>query len=782
MLGQLTHNLPAPRTSLIGRERDVAQTCDLVVNGTERLVTLTGVGGSGKTRLALQVAADVRHSFPDGVWFIELARISDPLLVPETVAAALGFQEVSSDTVLNALLSALQSRAMLVVLDNCEHLIDACADLADSFLSACPNVRILATSREPLQISGERQRRVLPLPVPNAGQVASPNELARYPAVQLFVERASAVEGSFALTPENAAAVSRICTLLDGIPLALELAAARMRVLSAEQIVERLDDCFRFLVGNRRLAPTRQQTLKATLDWSYDLLSAHEKMVFRRLSVFSGDWVLEGAEAVCAGSGREDMDVEDIDVLDVLGRLVDKSLVLVQEQGGEACYRLLEPVRQYGRQRLVENREVETAEARLAAFCVALAERADCEIHGPRQAQWLRRLDREFDNIRAVLHRAHQQGDVKTVLHLAGSLYWHFWMRRHLREGVRWLEAAQAGDVAAAPKDRARGLFGLAMLLAMLGEYRRGLVVGREALDLYRELGDRDGLAMVTVTMAMMTLSQGELPAARTLAEQTMAFAGEVGAWLPFGHALVLLALVVHRQGDTSQALELHERALALFRQHGDSWSISYALASLASIQQNRPDVTLAAALSTVQHYWEQNDYSGLAAALEYLASQITTGRVEQQVMLFAAAHCLRKSLGLPLPIGERDDVERHLGEARERLGEARFTAAWTEGSAMSLEQVVASVLQEDGSPPPKPETSSSRPTGPSDALTRREREVARLLAQGYTDRQIAQELTITEGTAGVHVHRILEKLGLRSRVQVVDWALAQGLIDTRPD
>ncbi len=724
------------------------------------------------------MAANLIDAFPDGVWLVELARVSDPLLVPETVAAALGFPEESSSTLLNTLLTSLQSKALLIVLDNCEHLIDACASLADQLLSTCPNLRILATSREALQINGERRYRILPLPVPKADQMAFPEELVRCASVQLFVERASAIEPNFRLTAENAIPIARICTLLDGIPLALELAAGRIRVLSADQIVQRLDDCFHLLASNSRSAPTRQQTLKATLDWSYNLLSEQEQAAFRRLAVFTGGWSLEAAEAVCEGYG-----LEAADVLDVLTRLVDKSLVLVEEQGGEAHYRLLEPVRQYGEHLLATNREVENTQGKLAAFCVALAERAEPEMHGPRQAQWLRRLDREFDNIRAVLRRAEERGDAETVLHLAGALYWHFWMRRHLREGERWLQAALDRDVPVPLNVRAKGLFGLTLLLAMLGEYSRGLTVGREAVDLYHELGDHHGLSLVTVTMTMITLSQGDLPGARTLAGESIEFAGETGSWWPLGHALILLGQVAHHQGDTPQAIMLHEEALAIFREHSDSWSISYGVASLASIQQNHPDVTQAAALSTVELYWEQGDYFGLAAALEYLARQNDTGRLEEQVKLFAAAHCLRKSLGIPLAIGERDDIERHLGEARDRLGEAHFTAAWAEGCSMSLEQVVASVPNDGLSAPiPRPQTSSSRTTGPPNALTRRELEVAKLLAQGYTDRQIAGELTITEGTAGVHAHRILEKLGFRSRAQVVHWALTEGVIDSSPD
>lgn len=458
MTRRLARSLPSPRTSLVGRERDVAETCELVLRGRERLVTLTGVGGCGKTRLALQVASDLRDAFPDGVSLAELAALSDPLLLPEAVAAALGVREGPGQGCSNvdALVASLQPRAPPLVLDNCEHLVDACAELADRLLSECPNLRILATSREPLQIDGERQRRVLPLPVPDPSRPASPEDLARCPTVQLFVERARAVEPGFVLTTENAAEVARICTLLGGIPLAVELAAARVRVLSVWQIAERLGDCFRLLTGSSRSAPTRQQTLKATLGWSYDLLSRPEQTVFRRLSAFPGGWCLEAAEAVCQGDG---LDGED--VLDVLTRLVDKSLVLVQEQGSEVRYHLLEPVRQYAEQHLAEIGGVEDTRARVAAFYLALAERAEPEVHGPSQVGWLARLDRELDNIRAVLRWSEERGDVETPLRVAGALCWYFWLRRHLREGQRWLESALARDAAVPTRIRAKALSAL---------------------------------------------------------------------------------------------------------------------------------------------------------------------------------------------------------------------------------------------------------------------------------------------------------------------------------
>jgi predicted ATPase/DNA-binding NarL/FixJ family response regulator len=777
MIGQLATNLPAPRTSLVGREGDVAELRSLLLDGQERLVTLTGVGGCGKTRLALQVASELQGAFPDGVYLAELAPLSDPRLVPEAVSSALGIPEAQANEPLDALAASLQGRTLLLLLDNCEHLIEASASLADRLLSACPGLRILATSREPLQVSGESQRRVLPLAAPDPGQASPLEELLLYPAVQLFVERAAAAQPGFRLTPENADAVARVCSLLAGIPLAIELAAARVRVLSVGQIAGRLDDCFKLLVGSSRSAPTRQQTLRATLDWSYGLLSPPEQAAFRRLALFAGGFGVEAAEAVCPGD-----ELGEGEVLDLLARLVDRSLLLVEEQAGEARYRLLEPVRQYGMRLLEESGDLEIARDRVAAHCIALAERAEPELHGPGQAEWLRRLDAELDNIRAVIARAEERGDAETSLRLAGALHWYFWMRRHLREGQRCFEPALNRDAAVPPGLRAKGLFGTTLMLALLGEYPKALPLGWDALALYREVGDSEGLALTTIILSHITLAMGDLPATRSFAEEAMIFARETGSRWQFAHALVLLGQAAHQEGDTAQALTHHEQALTLFRSCGDSWGVSYTMANLASLQQSRADVVRASALSTVQFYWEQGDHRSLASALEYLARRGETGHPEVQVRLFAAAHSLRKSIGAQAPAGERDDVERHLAAARAQLGEARFAATWAEGCAMSLEQVVSTLDADRPAPGPAPAAPRKRGLGPSDELTRREREVALLLARGHTDRQIAEELTITEGTAGIHVHHILEKLGFRSRVQVAGWALAQGLIETRPE
>ena len=399
-------NLPAHRPSLIGRDDEAAAVRARLIEADAGLLTLTGAGGCGKTSLALHVARDLLDLFPDGVRLVELAALSEPALVDQAVAAAFGVRERAGQSLREGLLVFLRPRVLLLLLDNCEHLVEACARLVQDLLSACPELRILATSREPLRTPGEVTWRVPSLMAPDPQRLPPPKELAGYPAVRLFVERTQAVQPGFVLTTDNAPAIARVCARLEGLPLALELAAARTRAMAVGQIAARLDESFRLLVGGSRTAHSRHRTLEATLDWSYDLLTTAEQLLLCRLSVFAGGFDLEPAEVVCGGEG-----IEPADVLDVLTRLVDKSLVLADEQAGEARYRLLEPIRQYARERLAGSGEEAVVRRRHAAHYRALAEGAEPELWGPHQAAWLARLERDRDNLRAALGWVHESAE-----------------------------------------------------------------------------------------------------------------------------------------------------------------------------------------------------------------------------------------------------------------------------------------------------------------------------------------------------------------------------------
>jgi predicted ATPase/class 3 adenylate cyclase len=466
-LEAFAHNLPRQLTRFIGREREMEEVRRLLA--TTALLTLTGAGGCGKTRLALQVAADQVDQFANGVWLVELAALADPELVPQTVALALGVREEPGRSLTETLTDYLRSRALLLLLDNCEHLLAACAQLADALLRGCPHLRILATSREALGIGGEQTFRVPSLSAPDPRQLPSLERLHEYEAVRLFTDRAILGQPTFAVTTANAAAVAQVCQRLEGIPLALELAAARVRALSVEQIAARLDDRVRLLTGGIRTALPRQQTLRALIDWSYDLLSEPERALLRRLSVFAGSWTLEAAEEICSGA-----EVESWEMIDLLTRLVEKSLVVYEEWNGRARYRLLETVREYARERLLEIDDGEALQKRHRDSFLSLAEAARQRLTGPEQGEWLERLEMEHDNLRAALEWSVEQGESTIALRFGNALGLFWYYRGHLVEG--WRRMAEL--LSLADKDtgcdaavRARALTEGAVLVGRLGDH-----------------------------------------------------------------------------------------------------------------------------------------------------------------------------------------------------------------------------------------------------------------------------------------------------------------------
>ena len=448
-----------------------------------RLLTLTGVGGSGKTRLALEVARALVEAYPDGVWLVELAPLSEEVLVPKAVAEALKVPERPAEPLVETLVEFLRNRELLLILDNCEHLLEAAARLVDKLLDLCSHLRIMATSREAIGVEGEVRWLVPPLSVPEPQGTPSSEELGAYESVRLFGERARERDPSFSFSPPNALAAAEICRMLEGIPLAIELAAARVSTLSLEQISERLEGSLELLTHGGRTTVPRHRTLKGALGWSYDLLSESERRLFRKLSVFAGGWTLEASEAVCSGDG-----VEEREVLDLLSGLVEKSLVMVRgvDPGG-ARYRLLEPVRQYALDKLEESDEVEEARRRHAEFFLALAEETETEMKGPEQATWLDRLEAENDNLRGALSWALERGEPELGLHLAEAFWWFWEARGYFDEGRRWLEQALAKG-SRASSARARALDGVGHLALQLGEVDRAVAAAEEGLKLRTQL------------------------------------------------------------------------------------------------------------------------------------------------------------------------------------------------------------------------------------------------------------------------------------------------------
>jgi predicted ATPase/DNA-binding XRE family transcriptional regulator len=629
--GEQKTNLPIPLTSFIGREKEIETVKRLITShDAGRLITLTGAGGSGKTRLALQVAYATLDVFPDGVWFIEFAPLSDPALVPQSLLTTLGLSEQAGCPTISMVSDFLQRKRALLILDNCEHLIQACAQLADTLLRACPTLHLLTTSREALGVAGERLYLVPTLATPDPAQ-ADLNTIPQFEAVRLFVERAQTAWSGFALTDDNTPAVARVCHQLDGIPLALELAAARVKALRVEQISARLaaHEQFHLLTTGIRTALPRHQTLHALIDWSYNLLSEEERLFLQRLSVFAGGCTLEAAEAVCVGEG-----VEADDVLDLITQLVTKSLVISErERGREARYRMLETIRQYASGRLLKAGEAEQLRNRHLDFFLDWAEQAGAQLRGAKQLEWLDRLEAENDNLRAALEWSLAQAESSEVsLHLAGALFMFWYRRGSINEGRAWLARALARP--AAPLTgaaRAQALYadgflahgqsdttaqavlkesislwralgppgktGLAYALAELGEELRwrgdpatARALAEEAIALFREQDERWGLAYSLSGMGLAIRDLDDFALARSVINESVALWRDLGGLWELGESTRFLGLVSLRQGDYEAALRHFGDFLAITRRLGNEVAVAWALLDLGEATLNLGD------------------------------------------------------------------------------------------------------------------------------------------------------------------------------------------------
>jgi non-specific serine/threonine protein kinase len=771
------HNLPAARTRLIGREQDAAAVRQAVLDTLGRLITLTGVGGCGKTRLALHVAADLVGAFRDGVWLVELSPVADPTLIPQLVATVLGVREQPGRPITDTLVARLNQRQLLLVLDNCEHLVEATSSFADTLLMACPDIRLLATSREPLQVDGEITWRVPSLTLPDLERGADPDALAGCPAVRLFVERAQAAQRGFEPTPQNASAVGQICVRLGGLPLAIELAAARVGVLGVEQILKRLDDSSRLLVRGSRSAPTRQQTIRATLDWSHALLDGLEPIVFRRLAVFAGGWSLDAAEAVCSGDGV----AEDV-VMNVLARLVDKSLVVAEEDDGHQRYRLLEPVRQYAMERLESSGEAEKAMLRHAEYYLCFAESGRMRLgsgrYTPQQLVWLAQVELEQGNLRVALAWSLAASTrVELLLRLTAPLTVYWARDGHLKEGQRWLESALATSGEAPAFLRAQALCDAAQIVYAQGDYARARVLAEESVAVYRRQGDSAGLAFALQFLGLVAGYTGDFAASRRCLNESLALYQEEGNDWGTGLVMLNLGKVARTQGSRDEATGFLNQALPPLRDARNFARAAEALIDLSGLATERGDVERASALA-VECLHELHDRGitlYLTDGVELLAGvAVMRGQVARAVRLFAAAEAARSEMGAQRQPGHAALHARQLATLRAKLDDAAYEAAWAAGTKLGLDEAVAEALATEERDGDRSATSVARPATP---LTRRELEVAALIARGLTDRQIAEDLVITTGTAGNHVVHILGKLGFRSRAQVAAWAVEHGLL-----
>ncbi len=694
-LEAFAHNLPPQLTSFIGREREMEEFTQLLA--ATRLLTLTGTGGTGKSRLALQMAAEVVDTVAGGVWLVELAAVTDAALVWRQVAHTLGVREESGKPLADTLTDYLRPKPMLLLLDNCEHLIEACAQMVERLLRVCPGLALLTTSREALGISGEIARRVPSLALPEAlptGAMrrADPETAARLgqsPAVRLFVERVQSRQPNFDLTPDNAFAVAQIGTRLDGIPLALELAAACIKALTVEEIAAQLDDRFRLLTGGSRTALPRQQTLRAMMDWSYDLLTPEEQTLLRRLSVFVGGWSLEAAEAIAPGGA-----IEEFDILGLLLRLVDKSLVMVEEgPNGETRYRLLETVRDYSQGRLWESGDSESTRGRHRDWYLALSETTEPLLQSPEQAVWLDRLELEHDNLRAALHWTE---DAETRLRIAGPL-WRFWyVRGHLSEGREWLESAAEATEVSAPV-RAKALNGAGVLAMTQGDFEAARHRYKSVLALRESLGDAAGIARAHNNLGLLALEQGDYETARVHLETALAIKHDLGDTAGCAVTLINLGNNETELGRYAEAQSRFEQSLVIWRQQQHTFNIAISLYNLGEVLFRQQKLGAARDCFTEGLQLQQTlKHRGtIAYALVGLASIAVEERDPiRAAHLFGAAEAAREAVAAPLPASAREQYERSVAQTRTALGEAQFAEAWSEGRRMPLEKAIEKALQ----------------------------------------------------------------------------------------
>lgn len=696
-------NLPIPVTSFVGRRREVATVKDLLVS--TRLVTLTGAGGTGKTRLAIQAATDLLDVHPDGVWWVELAALSDAELLPRAVAKALGVPEVPNQPTADTLANFLRSRHLLLVLDDCEHLTSACAKLIDRLLARCPNLKVLTTSREVLGIEGEQVWPVPTLRLPDPESRLPVARLGEVEAVQLFAGRAMAVAPDFTLTEKNAPAVVDLCRRLDGLPLAIELAAARVNVIAVEQIAARLDDALQLLTGGRRTAVPRHRTLRAAIDWSFDLLSDQERVLLRRLSVFVGGWTLQAVQAICAGSG-----LEEDEIFELLSRLVEKSLVEVQDRGEETRFRLLQTIRQYSRERLLESGELGAIRTRHLHHYLGLLEAAGPHLgymlSDPEFDEWFGLLDPEEDNLRAAARWSLQQEQMssaeRAALTEAGlrllSLQHVLWFARgSFSEGRMCLTQLLEEGADVPPPTRALALLTAGYLACWQGDFAAGRPPLEEALARFERLKDDSGIAFATHGLGFVALGEGDARLAGALFEESLRRSREAGDEWIASFALHFLAVVLTYQGEYARATSYFEEGNEIIQSlGGHRQALAFSFFHLGRIARLQGDLSAARARheESLRLFRRAGDRRGVGYSFAgFAALAAAEGDGERAARLSGAVESLEEVLGSFLEAPLQVEYDAELAGVRASLGEDRFAAAGAEGRTMSLEQAIEYAL-----------------------------------------------------------------------------------------
>lgn len=855
-------NIPAPLTPLIGREDELARACAFLQYPLGRLLTFTGPGGVGKTRLALAVSATLVNSFPDGISFVSLVPIRDPQFVLPAIARALGVQEGTDQSLFERLTSFLLGRNMLLLLDNFEQIVSA-APILTALLEACPSLKALVTSRETLRVRGEQELVVLPLALPALRPLPTPDALSTVAAIELFVHCAREIKANFQITPANAELIAQICIRLDGLPLALELAATRLKLLSLPALLSRLDHRLQVLTRGSRGVDERQQTLFNTLQWSYELLSPTEQQLFRSLAAFTGGWTLTSAQAICANCLGGPLDVED-----VLASLVDKSLVRQSMQAdGELRFSLLETIQEFALDCLDKHGEMRAIRWAHAVYFLSLVETIEPELIGPRQVERLEELEQEHANLRAALKWALAQEQVEDkqrgsqlALRLSSALRVFWTVRGYWSEGRTFLERALAVSLESISSLRARALWTTANLAFQQDDNSHARMHAEDSLALYRALGDTQGIVNCLSILGSIAANQSDYLMARALTEESLALArngddkarvakilrnlGEMVniqgdylkaraffeeslqiqqalgnkngiAWSLFNlvwtsivsldqpaaaqpslaeclalarqlndkgiivECLLCAGHLACIQDDLAQARSLLEEGLGLTREIEDVWASVEICCALAKVVLMQADLPAASAYceESLKGARQIGSKDLLASALERFAEIVVSqGQAVWATRIWGFAETLRSAIGAPITPLERSLYDRKVSEARVMLGVRGFTAAWATGQSMPLDQALIPPDAVTLMPQDIPQAPVSTPMYPAE-LTKREVEVLRLVAQGLTNPQIAEQLVISRHTANAHVSSILSKLGMTSRNAIMRFAYEHHLL-----
>jgi len=800
-------SIPTVLTSFVGRKREITEIVRLLASS--RLLTLTGAAGCGKTRLALRVAAEIGVQYEDGAHWVEVARLINDQLVPKAVARVLNVGGKPGRPLVNELLDTLQDKKLLLVLDNCEHLLSACTQLVETLMQV-PGVRILVTSREPLRATGERLYPVRPMALPPASLPAA--DLDQFDSIQLFIERAHAILPDFALTPDNAGIVARICHHLDGIPLAIELASARVNMLSVEQIAARLDDRFNLLAAASHITHSHHRTLRAAIDWSYDILTVPEQMLLLRISVFAGGCSLASAEAVCVGDG-----IEREQILELLSSLVNKSLVLAQTlQLGEARYSLLETIREYAQEHLVGSDDWSaTCDRHLQCF-LKLAEETAPKLIERYQQIWLDWLEVEHANFRAALAWSLESGRIEAGLRIAIALY-EFWQKRgYIPESLDWFErlllqadekvsllihanafasaahmamllgntsatieyGRKAGALGQAIGKEEQSILGLALVglassVRAAGEYQTSFDMGERAIQLLRESGDLYRLGRVLIMQAGTAMPLGRYDTVHTLLDEGLKLAREAGDTYRIALILSFLGDLARCEQDFTGAKPNYENSIALFRELDAKRDVASVLQNLGHACLHLGEVERAHVLfmeSLVLQHEQQNSPGMAECLIGFAAMAIVHGLPAAGARLLSAAIALGGEHPANVWTATRMEYEEYLALARAKLTETEFQAEQAAGHALSLEQAIGYAQH-------LPLKAARESWKMPDDLTAREREIAILIAQGKSNGEIADELVLSKRTVEKHIANILSKLGVTGRTQIVRWVIQSGLL-----